>query len=121
MTQRTYERLEDLAAAVLDAGFSAIVDATFLMRSQRDRFRAVAQKTNVSFVVIDFATDAETCRRRIRERSRAQSDASEATKEVLSQQLRSSQPLGEDERTFVIPFLRDRIQGVLAEIEGRQH
>ena len=43
VTQRTYARLAQLAALVVRAGFTAIVDATFLQRAQRDAFRRLAE------------------------------------------------------------------------------
>ena len=43
----TYERLEALAGGILAAGYPVIVDATFLRRSQRDGFRALATSMDV--------------------------------------------------------------------------
>ncbi|MCK7495552.1 MAG: ATP-binding protein [Comamonadaceae bacterium] len=43
MGRRTLARLEQLAGVALAAGSATIVDATFLHRSSRDRFRRLAR------------------------------------------------------------------------------
>lgn len=96
---KTYQHLRDLAKAVLDAGFSAIIDAAFLKTRQRDPFRQLATDCGVPFHIITFqASDQELCRR-IKQR---QDDASEATVAVLHHQQQSAQPLSEQEQSGVI-------------------
>jgi len=87
---------------VLEAGFSVIVDATFLKRWQRNAFRHLAQRLVVPFRILDFEAAESTLRERIGRREAAQSDASEATLEVLSHQVQSREPLADDERPDVI-------------------
>ena len=41
-SQATYDRLNQLAAAILEAGYPVVVDATFLEQEQRERFRTLA-------------------------------------------------------------------------------
>lgn len=96
---QTYQHLKELAQAVLNAGFPAIIDATFLKSGQRDLFRQLAGECGIPFQIVDFqATDQELCRR-IRHR---QGDASEATVSVLHQQQQSAQPLSKHEQSYVI-------------------
>ncbi|MDI1277910.1 bifunctional aminoglycoside phosphotransferase/ATP-binding protein [Methylobacter sp.] len=98
---KTYQHLKELAKAVLDAGFPAIIDAAFLKTRQRDPFRQLAADCGVPFHIITFqASDQELCRR-IRQR---QEDASEATVAVLHHQQQSAQPLSEQEQSSAIPI-----------------
>jgi uncharacterized protein len=96
-TQATYQRLLDLAGIILATGHGVIVDATFLHRSQRDLFCALARDTGVPFVILDFRADESLLRERIRSRSLKGEDASEADLDVLEHQLRTHEPLSSDE------------------------
>ncbi|MFZ2312007.1 MAG: AAA family ATPase [Methylobacter sp.] len=96
---RTYQRLAELAKALLNAGFSTIIDATFLISEQRNMFQQLAGECGAPFFIVDFqASDEELCRR-LRQR---QNDPSEATIDVLYQQQQSAQPLLQEEQTHVI-------------------
>jgi len=96
---RTYARLEELAAAALDAGWSVIVDAACLKRAERDAFRAIAAARGLPFAIIECAASAAELRRRVASR---QGDASEATLAVLEKQLVWDEPLTADEKTFAV-------------------
>jgi predicted kinase len=96
---KTYQRLAELAKTVIEAGFSAIVDAAFLKAEQRNLFRQFAIENHVQFFIIDFQASSEELCRRIRER---QHDASEATVEILHQQQQSAQPLLGAEESYVV-------------------
>lgn len=94
--ERTYRRLEELATAIVTAGFPALVDATFLQRAQRDAFRALAARLQVPFLILDFRAEETLLRERLHGR-KAGSDASEADLAVLARQLLTQEPLAEDE------------------------
>jgi uncharacterized protein len=102
--RRTFNKLAELAGTIVKAGFSVLVDATFLKRADRNQFRALAATLKVPFLMLDFPADAATCRERIRRRIEARADASEATEAVLDHQLRVREPLAPDERPFVVSF-----------------
>ena len=53
-TQRTYTHLAQQAARVIEAGYTAVVDATFLKRAQRDAFRRLAVQLGVPFTILAF-------------------------------------------------------------------
>ncbi len=101
-TRETYERVRELAGNALDAGFTAIVDGTFLRREQRDLLRALAVDRHVSFVIVDVTADADAVRERLALRARDASDPSEAGVEVLRHQLRTHEPLTADEARHVV-------------------
>ena len=111
----THERLRDAAKSVLEGGFHAILDATFLERDARDQARALAHQLGARFVILDFRADEATLRRRILARSERGDDASEAGLAVLENQFRSDVPLAVDERPEAIeidaeqPWSRERI------------
>ncbi|MCA9061790.1 MAG: AAA family ATPase [Planctomycetaceae bacterium] len=100
VSARVYETLSERCRQILEAGYPAIADATFLRRIDRSRFHELAQELRVPFVIIPFEADMDALRNRIRERRRAGLDASEATVDVMEAQLRSREPLTPAEREF---------------------
>ncbi|RMG57484.1 MAG: ATP-binding protein, partial [Gammaproteobacteria bacterium] len=93
MTRRTYERLHEIAAWLLEAGLPVIIDATFLKRAQRDRFRDLPAAP----LILRVEADRETLRRHVEQRARAGNDPSDADLAVLERQLESEEPPAEDE------------------------
>jgi len=100
--QKTYLRLAELAKAVIESGFTAIIDAAFLKIEQRMLFRELATACDVPFVIIDFQASELELGRRIQQRQQQQNDPSEATISVLQQQLKSAQVLSPEEQAFVL-------------------
>ena len=98
------EHLPRLAEAVLAAGFSAIVDATFLRGAYRAAMAAVAERCAVPLVILDLQVPRPLLERRIRERQRAGGDPSDADLAVLAGQLDCQEPLtaSEQARSIVI-------------------
>ncbi|HEX7044703.1 MAG TPA: AAA family ATPase [Burkholderiales bacterium] len=103
-TARTYARLLELAGHALDAGYTTIVDATFLQRAPRDAFRRLAAARGTPFVIVDFAADETTLRARLAARARRGRDASEADSAVLEHQLATQEPLAPEELDSVERF-----------------
>ena len=101
-TRKTYERARELAANALDAGFTAIVDGTFLRREQRDLLRALAVDRRVRLVIVDVTADEAALRERLALRARDASDPSEAGVEILEHQLSTHEPLAADEARHVV-------------------
>jgi hypothetical protein len=98
-TQRTYELLAELANTILMAGFSVIVDATFLKAAQREQFRSLAESRHVPFIILSLSALPDTLRGRIVERAHGVSDANLT---VLENQLKHWQPLSTEETASVI-------------------
>jgi hypothetical protein len=94
---RTYTVLAGLAQEVIDAGFPVIVDATFLKRAERDRFKDLAGKLGVPCIVLHCEASAGVLQARLRERQLPGRDPSEAGVEVLESQLDTQEPLQPDE------------------------
>jgi aminoglycoside phosphotransferase family enzyme/predicted kinase len=99
-TRRTYARLTELAGQMLDAGWSVIVDAAFLKRSERQSFAELAQAHGADFTILACSAPLDELRRRLQAR---RNDPSEATVEVLERQLEWIEELDADEQAHVIP------------------
>ncbi|MEX2287749.1 MAG: AAA family ATPase [Planctomycetaceae bacterium] len=118
-SRKTYDRLAELAQTALQAGFPTVVDATFLKRADRDRFRQIAKQLDVPFRILDFRVSEEILKKRIADRQREGRDASEATADVLSTQLATHEPLSSDELGNAIVIDGNK-SSVTAEILRRQ-
>jgi hypothetical protein len=101
-TRATYAELERLTGLILSAGHSAIVDAGFLLRGQRDGFRALARARGLPCLILDCRATKETLRRRIALRAEQGRDASEATSEVLAHQWASAEALTAEELAVTV-------------------
>jgi len=86
MTQATYDLLRDLANTILRAGYSVVVDATFLRTSQRAPFLLLVQGLQRSLVILDVWAPQQVLVYRIERRTQKAHDASDATLGVLQQQ-----------------------------------
>lgn len=103
-TQKTYQKLADLADSIINAGFSVLIDATFLTSAQRTLFQQLAIKRQVEFLILDFQATQEELKRRIIQRQQRDNDPSEATIAVLQKQIQTTQSLtaAEQEKAILI-------------------
>ncbi len=107
-TRATYRRLLDLARVMLEAGFSVVVDATFLEREWRQPFEELARRQGVPFAILDFQVPEDELRRRVAARSRRGGDASEADLAILERQLASAVPPTGEERGLLWQTIHPR-------------
>ncbi len=120
-SDRTYNRLLELARIIIQAGFKALVDATFLRASQRDHFRRLAENENVPFLILDIYASEMALQKRIQKRLDHGLDPSEAGLEVLEYQLKTSENLSlqelqntlkiDSELEFPMDLIRVRLAG----------
>lgn len=101
-TQRTYQRLLNLSRELLGAGFSVLVDATFLTQAQRAPFLALAQELRCPFRLLVLEAPMAVLRQRVDKRQREGTDASDATIDVLGLQLARIEPLTATERPYAL-------------------
>jgi uncharacterized protein len=101
-TARVYAYLETAADDILSGGYTAVVDATFSRRENRDAFRKLASRLSVSACLIHCQASQEVLRSRIEERGRQGRDASEADVNVLKWQKEHWEPVMADEQWTVI-------------------
>ncbi|WP_197442065.1 bifunctional aminoglycoside phosphotransferase/ATP-binding protein [Thalassoglobus polymorphus] len=98
---KTEERLLAAATDALQAGFSVIVDATFLKQEQRRPFMQLAKEKKVSFRICHFEAAHDVLRQRVQQRRQLNSDASDATVDVLEHQIKIQEPFSTEEEPFV--------------------
>jgi len=96
-TRRVYDRLADLAGVVLDAGVSAIVDASCTRRWQRGLLAAVAEARSVLLIWIGFDLPEDAVLARVEARRSRGGDPSDATADVVRAQVAAIEPIGDDE------------------------
>ncbi|QDU39992.1 Phosphotransferase enzyme family protein [Maioricimonas rarisocia] len=101
-TRRTYDRLAELAEGIVSAGFPVVVDATFLSRSVRQRFAALADRMRVPFRILCFDAKPQVLERRLAQRGADGRDASEADVSVMRGQLDRQEPLTDVERCVAV-------------------
>jgi len=87
MSAKTYAAMFDAARSVLRAGFSVILDATFLRRQDRDQARSIAKRLRVPCHILWLDVPEHRLRERIRARRKQGVDISDADLHVLDMQL----------------------------------
>ena len=102
MTERTYDRLQDLARILLCAGFSVVVDATFLRQRQREAFRVLANEQGCACFIFDVFAPEAVLAERIERRSQEGRDVSDANVEIMERQQETEEPLTQAEQPHVM-------------------
>jgi len=122
VTDDVYRHLAKLAELLLSAGYSTVLDATFLQRAQRDLLRALAQRLQVPFVILRCHAPRSFLEHAITQRARAGGDASEADLQVLQRQIATQQPLDGTEiaATVEVDVSADVDTGIVAQ-QLRRH
>ena len=111
MSRRTYAELRTRAERHLAAGRTVLLDATWLVAAARAEARALARRVGAAFVIIDLSCDAEEIERRLRARAARDDDASDAGVDVYREQVRTAEPLTEEERRHAIAHVSGRTNG----------
>lgn len=101
-TRATYERLAELAALALAAGYSVVIDAACLRRWQRNRFHDLARELGVPLLILDCRAPRDVLQQRLATRAELGGDASEATPAVLARQFHDAEPLSAEERDAAV-------------------
>ncbi|CAB3767303.1 kinase [Burkholderia sp. MSh2] len=99
-----YARLLSQAGTVLAGGYTAIVDATFLLRRNRTAFLSLAARLGVRVAILDFTASRATLVSRVAARAARGRDASDADTAVLARQLDHAEPLTGPEAALAIRF-----------------
>lgn len=99
MSRRTYEALARAAADATAGGMTAVVDATFIRREDRARFRALATELGVPVCLVRCGASHDVRRRRVGQRS---GDASEATPAILAWQEARAEPVEPGEEFAIL-------------------
>jgi hypothetical protein len=102
VSQLVFKGLETLARHILQAGFSVIIDATFLHRASRAPFRRLAYTLGIPYVILACHATEECLFQRIKLRQQKNNDPSDADISILKQQLTIKEPLGIDEQVITV-------------------
>jgi len=119
-TEKTYQKLAELASTILDAGYSVIIDATCQKPAQRALFQQLASQKQLPYVILEFTASADALRSRITKRM---GGASDADLRVLDYQLSHWHPLQKNETEFTISIdteSRFDVASVSAQIKSLQ-
>jgi hypothetical protein len=121
MTLRTYARLHEVAATVLEAGYPVIVDAAMLKRAERDALRELAARLKVRCECIWCEAPPATLRSRVARRQAKGADASDATLAVLQMQLSFTEEPAPSERVlrFDTRLTRARLDAEVEKLAAR--
>jgi predicted kinase len=95
--ERTYARLAELARTIAAAGVPVVIDAAFLRRDERKRFRALAADIGVRHALIACEAPPDVLRARVAARAEGGADPSEAGIAVLERQFGWRETLAADE------------------------
>jgi hypothetical protein len=96
-SEATYAHLREYASVLLRAGFSVIVDATFLKAAQRRPFQQLADELTVDYLILDCQAPEAVLRARIGQRRVQGADPSEADLAVLALQMQNREALTDEE------------------------
>ncbi len=97
LTEKTYQQLLKLAIDIVTAGYSVIVDATFLLQRHRKLFSQQAAQLGIEFLIIHTFSDKQTLKQRITQRAKQTDNVSDADSSVMENQLNTIEPLSNDE------------------------
>lgn len=101
-TLKTYEHLMQCALVILQGGYSAVVDASFYSRTQRQLLQDLAIKLQIPFLIVECVAPKEYLQNWIREREIKNNDPSEANLAVLDLLQQNMEPLREEERAVTV-------------------
>lgn len=100
--EKTYHKLLELAEQIIKAGYTVIVDASFIRQASRQLFADLAKRLNVPFIILQPETPLEIIKDRVLERQQRGNTISEARLDVLAMQQTTLEPLTLSEQAYVI-------------------
>ncbi|WP_238327624.1 AAA family ATPase [Paraburkholderia mimosarum] len=102
-----YQRLVAHVRDVLNAGYTTLVDATFLKAAHRARFAALAHELNRPMLILNFHAPHARLAERVNARARGPRNASDAGAEVLAAQIAQADALDAHERQHTVDLDTD--------------
>jgi len=101
MTERTYQRMFEIATSLLQADWPVILDATFLRHDFRQQARGIATAAGVDYRILWLDIGVESLSKNITRRASKGIDISDAGLAVLDKQLASYRRPVEDNIHFL--------------------
>jgi aminoglycoside phosphotransferase family enzyme/predicted kinase len=99
MSQKTFDRLAELAQILIPLGYPIILDARYDKYAWREPLLTYAQNLHIPFHIVHCHAPIEILRQRIAARK---GDISDATIEVLNSQIDKTEPFNENEQPYLI-------------------
>lgn len=117
-TKKTYKKLENLAKIIINAGFTALVDASFLQHTQRTVFYKLSKQLKIPFYILHCQINDSEITQRIKNRLNNPTRISEANLTVLLDQKKNIEPLtnAEKEYTLIIKDKQIPLKNILEKI-----
>ncbi len=112
MHQQTYQKLADLTSIIIQAGYSVVIDASFIKQQYRQYFIDLAAKLQVPFFIIQTQVEENTLRTWLSDRMKNEHETSEAYQEVLTMQLADQEALTTVEKSFLLQFERETLADI---------
>ncbi|MFN3359819.1 MAG: AAA family ATPase [Pseudanabaenaceae cyanobacterium] len=119
MTQKTYDRLLELAQLLTGVGLAVILDAKYDRVEWRQRVRA---NVAVPVQIVHCVADEDVIVQRLEQRALEKTDIADATVDLLAQQQREFETFLPEEIDRVLPVQTDNdidYDGLAAAIKGR--
>ncbi len=107
MNVRTYHQLFDTTREMLRAGYTVVVDATFIRQRPRTSYAELAIKQGIPFRIISCHCEQKLIEARLKRRKAKGVDASDADVTVMHQQKKMQHPLQDDELKNTIEVYTD--------------
>lgn len=101
-TDKVYHSLAKISEHIIESGYNALVDATFLNPEYRHQFEQLATKLNCKLIILNCKTDKSLLEARIKKRRIDNNNLSDADISIMHKQLESYLPLQENELNHVI-------------------
>lgn len=102
MNARTFQHLLNLTDALIDSGYSVIVDATFIRKRTRQSFIKLAEKRNTPVRILRCECEQKLTEARLKRRKEQGDDPSDADVAVMHEQLKHFHKLSEDEKRITV-------------------
>jgi len=100
MNTHTYNQLLECSRGLLQAGYSVVVDATFIRRRARQGYLKLAEQLGVPMRILNCCCEPDELERRITARQLQDDNVSDATVEVMRDQLAHMDILDEAELAY---------------------
>jgi aminoglycoside phosphotransferase family enzyme/predicted kinase len=104
MTQKTYDRLQFLGLFLVQQGFTVILDAKYDRHFFRQAVMAAAQGADIPVRIVQCTAPESVLRTRLQQRT---GDIADATADLLEAQLKTAEPLTEDELAIATTIQTD--------------
>lgn len=111
-TEQTYQRLYKLAKLSLQAGYITVLDAAYLKQAERMRALKLAEEQGVPFIIINCEAPLSVIGQHLEQRAMAAVDPSDATWQVVKQQLASKEPFSPAEKAVSCTIATDNEKSI---------